>query len=66
MLRIIRELLDQEPFVALQIVVTSGDRFVIENPGLVTFFEDHLLYYLPRSDGRAFVRLNQIVFVQAG
>jgi len=44
--------------------LTSGDRFVIENPGLLTIEKDHFAYYIPRSDGRAYVRLNQIVFLQ--
>ena len=64
MMRTIREFLEADPFVPFTIVLTSGDRFVIENPGLLTIEKDHFAYYTPRSDGRAYVRLNQIVFLQ--
>ena len=64
MLETIREMLERDPFVPFEIVVTSGDRFRIENPSLVTFAEAHLTYYFPRSDGHAHLRLNQIVFLQ--
>lgn len=58
----IRELLEREPFVPFQVVMNSGDRFTIENPGLVMLDEQYLKYYLPRSSGEVHLRVNQIAY----
>jgi hypothetical protein len=64
MLRKIRELLEQDPFVPFQIIMSSGDRFRIENPSLVNFVDEYITYFLPRTDGQAHLRLSQIVLLQ--
>jgi hypothetical protein len=65
MRRKLRELLDQDPFVPFDVVMASGDRFRIDNPSLITFVEDYITYFLPRSDGQAHLRLSQIVLLLA-
>jgi len=64
MLRTLRELLERDPFAPFQIVMSSGDRFNVENPSLVVLDEGYVLYYLPRSNNQAYLRLNQIALFQ--
>jgi hypothetical protein len=53
----------QEPFVSFQIVMTSGDRFRIENPDALAVATSQLHYY-PRSGSGIHMRLNQIAAVE--
>ena len=64
MLETIQTLKHREPFVRFQIVMTSGDRFLIENPDLLAIGKSEMAYYFPRSDRIAFLRLNQIAAVE--
>jgi hypothetical protein len=66
MLETIRELLQQEPFTPFQVVMSSGDRFKIENPSLVVVGESQFTSYFPRSDGVVYLRLNQMVLLRVG
>lgn len=54
----------REPFVQFQIVLNSGDRYLIENPDLLAVGKSELAYYFPRSNRVAFLRANQIVAVE--
>ena len=59
MVEAITELLGREPFAPFQIVMTSGDRFRIENPNLAVVGASLLTYFFPRSNGFVQLRLNQ-------
>jgi hypothetical protein len=60
----IRDLMKREPFAPFRIVMTSGDRYVIENPEALAIGSSQLHYYLPRSDRAVHMRLNQIACVE--
>ena len=53
----------QEPFRAFQIVMTSGDRYTIDNPDALAIVTSQLHYY-PRSGMGIHMRLNQIAAVE--
>jgi hypothetical protein len=63
MLETIRELLDQHPFHAFRIVLTSGDRYEVSHPHLLAIGETMIFYCYPRSDKFAYLRLNQIAAI---
>jgi hypothetical protein len=60
----IRDLKRRDPFMAFGIILTSGDRYLIENPDLLAIGKTELAYYFPRSDRVAFLRSNQIAAVE--
>ena len=60
----IRDLKNREPFVSFVIVMTSGDRYVIEDPDALAIGSNQLHYYLPRSDRAVHMRMNQISAVE--
>jgi hypothetical protein len=64
MLETLKTLKHREPFARFEIVMTSGDRFLIENPDLLAFGKSELAYYFPKSDRVAFLRLNQIATIE--
>jgi hypothetical protein len=49
----------QEPFVPFRIVMSSGDRYLIENPDALAIATSQLHYY-PRTGNGIHMRLNQI------
>jgi hypothetical protein len=53
----------KEPFEPFQIVMTSGDRYVIDNPDALAVAASQLHYY-PRSGLGVHLRLNQIAAVE--
>jgi pyridoxine/pyridoxamine 5'-phosphate oxidase len=59
----IKHLKRQEPFVAFRIVLSSGDRYLIENPDALAIATSQLHYY-PRSGMGVHLRLNQIAAVE--
>jgi len=59
----IRDLKHREPFLPFWIVMTSGDRFIIDNPEGLVIGESQLHYYPRRSDRPVHLRINQIVAV---
>jgi len=65
MLETLHEMLDREPFQPFRIVLTSGDRFEIENPHLVAVGRTQVTIYPPRSDRFAMLRLNQIAAIES-
>lgn len=54
---------DADPFVPFEIVVTSGDRFLIDRPDMVLPTKDLLLIYA-RSDGLVIIRMTELVFIR--
>jgi hypothetical protein len=60
----IRDLKNQEPFSPFRIVMTSGDRYLIEDPDALAIGSSQLFYY-PRHPGAGVhLRLNQIACVE--
>lgn len=53
----------QDPFLPFQIVMSSGDRHLIENPDALAVAASQLHYY-PRTGMGIHMRLNQIVTVE--
>lgn len=64
MLETILALKRREPFVQFQIILNSGDRYLIENPDLLAVGKSELAYYFPKSNRVAFLRTNQIIAVE--
>ena len=59
----IRHLKRHEPFVPFRIIMTSGDRYLIEDPDALAIATSQLHYY-PRSGLGIHLRLNQIASVE--
>jgi hypothetical protein len=53
----------RDPFSPFQIVMASGDRYLIENPDALAIAATQLHYY-PRSGMGIHMRLNQITAVE--
>ena len=64
MLEAIKELLQREPFKPFRIVTTSGDKYVVSDPGLVVFMKSHVFIARPKSDRFVFVRNTEIAAVE--
>jgi hypothetical protein len=60
----VRDLKNREPFMPFGIVLTSGDRYLIEDPDALAITTQQLHYYLPRSEKAVHMRLNQIAAVE--
>jgi hypothetical protein len=60
----IRELKHREPFLPFTIVMTSGDRYIIEDPDAMAIGSSQIFYYLPRSSKFLLLRSNQITAVE--
>ena len=63
-LQTIRDLTHREPFIPFGIVMTSGDRYLIEDPDALAIGSSQLFYYLPQSTKSVHLRLNQIAVVE--
>ncbi len=59
----IRHLKRREPFSAFQIVMASGDRYLIDNPDALAIATSQL-HYFPRTGMGIHMRLNQVVSVE--
>jgi hypothetical protein len=59
----IKYLKRQEPFVSFEIVMSSGDRYVIDNPDALAIAASQLHYY-PRNGMGIHLRLNQVAAVE--
>ena len=53
----------KDPFIPFQIVMASGDRYVIDNPDALAVAASQVHYY-PRSGMGIHMRLNQIAAVE--
>jgi hypothetical protein len=60
----ILDLKRRDPFVPFEIVMNSGDRYLIENGDSLAVGNDQLHYYYPRSDRAVHMRLNQISAIE--
>jgi hypothetical protein len=60
MLEQIQELLDHDPFVPFQVVMTSGDKYIVTNPHMLLLGKTQIFYCFPRSDRLAWLRHNQV------
>ena len=59
----IKHLKRREPFVPFRIVMTSGDRYLIENPDALAIATSQLHYY-PHIGSGVHLRINQITAVE--
>ena len=64
LLEAILELKNREPFVPFRIVLTSGDKYLIENGANLVEMRTEFFYASPRKDGFVFLRKNQIAAVE--
>jgi hypothetical protein len=62
----IRDLKRRDPFTPFAIVMTSGDRYRIENGDSLAIASSQLHYYPPRSGVAISMRINQIAAIEAG
>jgi hypothetical protein len=60
----IREKLEREPFEPFRLRVTSGDSYVIRNPGLVVVMRSELFIAEPNSDRHVFLPLLHIAAIE--
>ena len=60
---VIRHLKRQEPFVPFRIVMTSGDRYLVEDPDALAIATSQL-HYFPRTGMGIHMRLNQVSSVE--
>ncbi len=60
----IRDLKKKDPPLPFLIVMTSGERYLIENPDALAVGGSQLHYYLPRSDRAVHLRLNQVSSIE--
>jgi hypothetical protein len=60
----IRGLKHRDPFSPFTIIMTSGDRYLIEDPDAMAIGGSQLFYYLPRTSKFLHLRLNQIAAVE--
>jgi hypothetical protein len=59
----VTDLTNREPFVPFRIIMTSGDRYLIEDPNALAITASQLHYY-PRTGMGIHMRLNQIAAVE--
>jgi hypothetical protein len=64
MLEAIRDLKRREPFQPFVIVLTSGDRYRIENGENLVEMKSEFFYALPGGEKFVFLRMNQIAAVE--
>ena len=57
---IIVELKRKDPFTPFNIVMASGDKYLIEDPEMMVVGETEIIYVVPKSDNVIFIRKNQI------
>jgi hypothetical protein len=60
----IRELKDLEPFAPFAILVSSGNRYVIEAPANLVEMKSEFFYAYPGGEKWVLIRMNQIVAVE--
>ena len=60
----IRDLKNRDPFLPFRIVMTSGDRCVIEDPDALAIGRSQLFYYPPRSGAGVHLQMFQVTAVE--
>ncbi len=63
-LQTIRDFRRREPFVRFQVVMTSGDRYTVENSELLAIARSQLIYCHPHSDRVAHLRMSEIAAIE--
>ncbi|HVT89027.1 MAG TPA: hypothetical protein VHD56_09265 [Tepidisphaeraceae bacterium] len=59
----IKSLTNSEPFVSFRVIMTSGDRYLIEDPNALAITASQLHYY-PRTGMGIHMRVNQVAAVE--
>ena len=60
----IRDLRRREPFLPFLVILSSGDKYVIEDPEALAVSGSQLHYYPPRTSKSIHIRVSQIVAVE--
>jgi len=60
----IRDLKNREPFVPFRIIMTSGDRYLIDDPDALAIGGQQLFYYPPRRSAGVHLSLFEIAAVE--
>jgi hypothetical protein len=60
----IRDLKRRAPFAPFRIVMSSGDKYTVEDPDALAIGGSQVFYYPPRPGAGVHMRLNQIVAVE--
>ena len=60
----IRELKEREPFEPFRIVMTSGDKYEIQDGGNLVEMRTQFFYVNPRTDRFVFMRMSEIAAVE--
>ena len=60
----IQELCARQPSDPFRIVIASGDKYLIEDPGNVVFGKTRIFYCYSRSDRVVYIRHNQITAIE--
>lgn len=60
----VRDLKNREPFAPFRIIMTSGDKYLIEDPDALAIGGSRLFYYPPRPGAGVHMRLNQVAVVE--
>jgi hypothetical protein len=60
----IQALQRRDPFDPFRIVISSGDKYLVENPHNLAIGESLLSYFYPHSDRFVFIRINQLVAIE--
>lgn len=63
-LKSIRELKEQDPFSPFVIIVSSGDRYLIEAPANLVEMKSEFFYAFPGGEKFVLIRINQIAAVE--
>ena len=66
LMQAIRELKRREPFHPFSLVLTSGDRYLIENGENLVEMKTEFFYAFPGGERFVFIRTNQIEAVDNG
>jgi hypothetical protein len=56
--------LDASPFNPFNLLLTSGDRYLIENPAMLVVSETVAFYYHSRSERHTLFKLNRLVAIE--
>jgi hypothetical protein len=60
----VRDLKNQEPFVPFWIVMTSGDRYLIEDPDALAIGSSQMFYYPRPPGGGIHLRTSQVAAIE--
>ena len=60
-----RELLHRQPFEPFTIVMTSGERYLVENPDNVAVSDTRISLFPPRTERWILIRLNQVASIES-